>query len=54
LKKQMEGGPPPAGADLSQEDKTVGFTRMVSARKGKLTILPKRVVDAEKKGEGRP
>jgi hypothetical protein len=49
MKKRMEGVSPPPGTDLSQEDHTVGIKRMVSARKGKFAVLPKHVVEAEKK-----
>jgi len=45
LKKSAEGPPPAPGTDLSEEDKTMTFTRMIKPRKGRFPFLPKRVVD---------
>ena len=48
LEAMAEAPPPKADADLSQEDRNVTFKRKVAARRGRLPILPRRVVEKEK------
>jgi hypothetical protein len=51
LKRQAQGDAPPPGTDLSQEDKTMTFKRMIRHRKGRFPVLPKRVIESSQKGK---